>query len=406
MTVQTNHKTLLTIVLGITQMLAWASTYYLPAMIAQPMASELGIPVAWVFAAFSLALLLSAFVTPITGRRIDRVGGRPVLLQSSLFFMTGLLLLSSAKGIMVVGLGFGLIGLGMGHGMYDSAFATLTRFYGKQARSAIMGVTLLGGLASTVGWPLMSWVLHYWGWQQVCLMWALLHMILGMPLHLLVPSINHETQVETGVLQETGTEPLQVENQAGRSQGSKRILWQMMLLSYVFAVAWFISTSLAAHFPELIVLAGYGLSVAVMAGALIGPAQVGARLFEFFFLGKVHPVLVAVFAASLHPVGAVLFLFFNGSPNLFAILHGAGNGMLTIAMGTVPLALFGPTNYGQRLGLIAMPARIVQSFSPLVFAFLLAQWGAYSLIFTTGLLLTAIVSLLSIYYFGVRNEHA
>ena len=132
-----------------------------------------------------------------------------------------------------------------------------------------------------------------------------------------------------------------------------------VLLATTFAIAWFVSTAMAAHLPRLLQACGVGLAAAVAIGALVGPAQVAGRLLEFGVLRRLHPLLSARLAALAHPVGA-LALLLAGAPlaPLFAVLHGAGNGILTIAKGTLPLALFGPAGYGARQGLLMVPSRV------------------------------------------------
>jgi hypothetical protein len=167
------------------------------------------------------------------------------------------------------------------------------------------------------------------------------------------------------------------------------------LLAFVFAATWFISTAMAAHLPRLLQAGGATLGVAVAVGALVGPAQVAGRLLEFGFLRRIHPLLSARMAALAHPVGAAALLM-AGAPvaALFGILHGAGNGILTIAKGTLPLVLFGPHGYGARQGLLMVPARIAQAFAPLAFGLCLDRWGAGALWLTAVLGLAAFGALL------------
>ena len=167
------------------------------------------------------------------------------------------------------------------------------------------------------------------------------------------------------------------------------------ILAFVFAVTWFVSTAMAAHLPRLLQAGGATLAAAVAIGALVGPAQVGGRLLEFGLLRHVHPLLSARLAALMHPVGATL-LALLGAPlaALFAILHGAGNGILTIAKGTLPLVLFGPQGYGLRQGLLMVPARVAQASAPWLFGILLDRFGAGALWFSTALGLAAFAALL------------
>jgi hypothetical protein len=163
----------------------------------------------------------------------------------------------------------------------------------------------------------------------------------------------------------------------------------------VFASTWFVSTAMAAHLPRLLQLTGASLAAALTAGALVGPAQVGARLLEYGFLRRLHPLLSARIATLLHPAGAGLLAIADApAVAAFGILHGAGNGILTIAKGTLPLALFGPDGYGERQGLLMVPARIAQAFAPLLFGFCLDGWGAGALWLSSLLSIAAFGALL------------
>jgi MFS family permease len=374
--------------LGTTQTLAWASSYYLPAMLAVPMARSLGVAVSTVFAAFSAALVVSALLGPYAGRAIDCWGGKPVLVGSNLVFALGLAALASARGSVGLFSAWLVIGLGMGGGLYEAAFAAVVRLYGTRSRGAITGITLFAGFASTVGWPLSSFVEAHYGWRDACLTWAALHLVLGLPLNLSLPRVGIRA---SGTLSPTTGE---AGPGAMPPSNTRRVA---VGLSFVFASTWFVSTAMAAHLPRLLQLTGASLAAAVVAGALVGPAQVGARLLEYGFLRRLHPLLSARIASLLHPVGAVV-LAIAGAPAAaaFGILHGAGNGILTIAKGTLPLALFGPHGYGERQGLLMVPARIAQAFAPLLFGFCLDRWGAGALWLSAALSLAAFGVLLSL----------
>jgi predicted MFS family arabinose efflux permease len=371
--------------LGSAQTLAWASSYYLPAMLAAPMARELGVTVPTVFAAFSAALVVSALLGPQAGRAIDRFGGRPVLMGTSIVFASGLVALGLAQGI--VGL-FGawlLLGVAMGSGLYEAAFAALVRLRGRDARNAITGITLIAGFASTVGWPLSTLLESQFGWRGACFAWAALHLLLGLPLNALLPRDGASRPGEAASVSATDG-PASAPGTRGRAAA---------LLAFVFAATWFSSTAMAAHFPSLLQAGGVGLSSAVAIGALVGPAQVAGRLLEFGLLRHVHPLLSARLAALMHPLGAAVWALL-GAPAAaaFALLHGAGNGVLTIAKGTLPLVLFGPQGYGHRQGVLMVPARIAQALSPWVFGVCLDRWGAGALALTAMLGLAALAALM------------
>lgn len=367
--------------LGTALTVSWASSYYIPAVLAVPMAEELGLSPVWVFGAFSMALVVSAMVGPWAGARIDGAGGRGVLMLSNLIFAAGLILLAAAPSAVVLFLGWGVIGLGMGIGLYEAGFATLTGIYDREARGPITGITLIAGFASTVGWPLSGLMLATWGWREACLVWALIHLFLALPLNACLPQGTKAAPLGTGAA-EDGPPP------------SRRALW---LLAFVFAATWFNSTAMAAHLPGLLQAAGASTAVAIAAGALIGPAQVAARVLEFSLLRRLHPLFSARMAAAAHPVAAVALVGFGGpAAYVFALLHGAGNGILTIAKGTLPLALFGAAGYGRRIGWLNAPARILQAAAPLIFGAALTAWGLSAIWLTAGIGLAALAALLAL----------
>jgi predicted MFS family arabinose efflux permease len=371
--------------LGTAQTLAWASTYYLPAMLAAPMARDLGVSVPTVFLAFSAALVVSAFIGPRSGAAIDRLGGRPVLMATSVVFALGLAGLAMAHGMVGLLVAWLVIGLGMGSGLYESAFASLVRLYGQDARRSITGITLIAGFASTVGWPLSAYLESHFGWRNTCLAWAALHLLVGLPLNAMLPRA-------TAPSVPAAEKP--VAPSAPPSSSASSPLLPTLILSFVFAATWFISTSMAAHLPRLMQAAGASVATAILVGSLIGPSQVAARILEFGFLNKLHPLLSARLASAMHPLGAVVLLM--GGPAfapLFGALHGAGNGILTIAKGTLPLVAFGPDGYGRRQGLLMVPARIAQAMAPWLFGLALDRMGAGSLALSAAVGCAALIAL-------------
>jgi predicted MFS family arabinose efflux permease len=373
--------------LGTAQTLAWGSTYYLPALLARPMADGLGLPVSHVWAAFTVALLVSAVLGPLAGRTIDRWGGRPVLMGTSVLFALGLAALSQVQGTVGLVLAWLLIGVAMGSGLYEAAFAALVRLKGTGARASITGITLIAGFASTVGWPLSGWMEAGFGWRGACLGWAGLHLLLGLPLNASIPrasALPEPVRVAPAGPQAAPGEPAAPPHP-----------WTAWALSYVFAATWFVSTAMAAHLPTLLVASGATLAGAVAIGALVGPAQVAGRLFEFGLLRRLHPLLAARAAALGHPLGVACWMLFGPVAGpVFALLHGAGNGILTIAKGTLPLVYFGPGGYGQRQGLIMAPSRVAQAFAPLVFGACIERWGSGALWISSALGLSALACLL------------
>jgi MFS family permease len=364
--------------LGTTQTLAWASSVYLPAILADPIARDLGISSNWIFAAYSAALALAAVLGPQVGRQIDRVGGRPVLSASNITLAAGLVLLGFANSIPMLMAAWLVLGVGMGYGLYDAAFGVLGRIYGEAARGPITGITLIAGFASTVGWPLTALGVQTIGWRDTCLAWAAAHLLIGLPLNMfMLPAIKHAKAAA-----ETATKPhIPIDR-------------SMILLAFIFAAAWTVTGAMAAQLPRILEAAGATTLQAVSAGALIGPAQVVARIVEASVLKRSHPLLSTKLACLMHPLGAAIVAVFGGAAaSVFAIFHGAGNGVITISRGTLPLAIFGPHNYAYRLGIIGAPARMSQAAAPLLFGFLIDAMGSRVLIVSSVLSLAAFAAL-------------
>jgi len=381
---KTTRQLPLILALGTTQTLAWASSYYIPAILADPIARDLGISSNWVFAAFSASLVLSALLGPRIGRQIDLVGGRSVLAISNLTLAAGLVLLGLASSIPVLVAAWLVLGIGMTCGLYDAAFGALGRIYGDTARRAITGITLMAGFASTIGWPLTALGLEHIGWRNTCFAWALAHVLIGLPLNLLmIPRIESATAATGAAI-----------------KPQIPIDRTMALLAFAFAAAWTVTGAMAAHLPRILEATGATPLQAVAAGALIGPAQVAARIVEASFLSRFHPLVSTRLACITHPIGAaIVALVGGGAASAFAIFHGTGNGILTIARGTLPLSIFGPTNYAYRLGVIGAPARLAQAAAPLAFGVLIDVMGDKILIVSSALSLSALLAL-----FLVRKE--
>jgi MFS family permease len=332
------------------------------------------------FGAFSAALLLGAAIGPWVGRLIDRNGGRAVLASSNLVLAAGLAGLALAQGIVSLTVAWLVLGIGMAIGLYDPAFATLTRLYGRDARSSITGITLIAGFASTVGWPASAWFEHAFGWRDACLIWAGLHLFLALPLNWLVIPPAPALVAPGGQAHDV----LRAEPPRGA----------MPILAFYFCATAFVTGAMSAHLPGFLESVGASATAAIAASALVGPAQVAARLVEFGLLRGIHPVWSARIAAFMHPLGA-LMLGLLGPAGVagFAALHGAGNGLITIARGTLPLAIYGPVGYGLRTGILAAPARVSVAAAPFAFGVLLDWMGTFAIMVSAGLSLAAFASL-------------
>ena len=235
-----------------TQTLAWGSTYYLPAILADPVCEALGVSRAWFFGCFSAALLLSGIVGPMAGRMIDKHGGRDVLTAANVVFALGLIAMAGSSGPMTLGVAWLLLGLGMGFGLYEAAFATVAGLWGRDARSAITGIALFAGFA-TVGWPASAFFIEALGWRGACVAWAMLHILMGLPLN------------RFRVPKAPPPAPLAPAPEHASTAG---LPCSMIVLAAVFGATVFVSTALAAHMPRLFEGLGIAPTVAVLRDAI------------------------------------------------------------------------------------------------------------------------------------------
>lgn len=345
--------------LGIVQIFAWGSTYYLLAVLAGPIVQDTGWSRLMVMGGFSLGLLAAGLAAMRIGRLIQQHGGRPVMAGAMLLLAIGLAVLGLSPNLAVYMLGWGLLGLGMGAGLYDAAFSTLGRIHGSHARKSITQLTLWGGFASTVCWPVSALLVESLGWRGTCLAYAALHLVVTLPL--CVYGIPRQARALT------------VSQQAApaRVPPDSRF-WIMALGLTAFSI---LSTIVSVHLLALLQAQGLTIAAAVAVGAVIGPSQVGARVVEMLLGGRHHAVWTMLAATVLTGLG-IAGLNTALPPALLLVVYGAGNGIWSIARGAVPLALFGPDTYAIVMGRLATPALLAGAVAPLLGAALIDRLGA------------------------------
>lgn len=366
--------------LGIVQILAWGCSYYLPAVLAGPIAADTGWPMAGILGGLSAGLFVAAIVSPRVGEAILRHGGRPVLAGSSLLLGGGLLIMAAAPNLAVFLTGWVVVGAGMGAGLYDAAFSTLAGLYGQRARPAIGALTLWGGFSSTICWPLSAMLVAHLGWRGACAGHAAIQFGLCLPLILLaLPRGKGPAASARGSAPPTRLS-------ADERKGLRLLGWIMILTGLV-------TTIVSVQLMVLLAGRGIGLAQAVAMGALIGPGQVAARLVEMAGRGR-HPAIVTMIAAlALIAAGMVLLGWGRPLMALAVILYGAGNGVFSIARGAVPLALFGPERYARLMGRLARPFLIAQAGAPMLGAGLLSAGGVDATLAVLVLLALAALAL-------------
>jgi len=376
-------------VLGVTQILAWGILFYPPVLTMPLIAADRGWSLAFAMGGFSLALLVSGFVAPTIGGLIDRLGGHVVMAVGSLLGAGGLVLLVHAAHPLAYMAVWIVLGVAISANLYDPAFATLGRIFGAAARRPITALTFAGGFASTVSWPATQLLLSLTDWRTTYLIYAAVLAFVAAPLHAFVLP-RGRVAVEP-LAEDKAPQPKAVLPSNGLA---------FALVAAGFAIYAFVPSGLAAHLLAMFGRAGIDPATAVLIGALFGPSQVAARLCEFVFAGNAHPLAVARFALLLLAASfgvALLFGFSVSVAAAFAVMFGAANGLMTIARGAVPLALFGAAGYGRLLGRIAKPFQIVQAVAPVVLAFVIERGSDVAGLALTGACaVTALVCLLAI----------
>ncbi len=353
------------LVLGVTQILAWGAIYYPPVLTVPLIAAERGWSMTFAMGGFSLALLTAGLVSPRVGLLIDRHGGHRVMSAGSLLAALGLTLLVYAEHPFAYLAVWMLLGVATAASLYDPAFATLGRIFGVAARRPITALTLAGGFASTVSWPTTYLLLEAVGWRGTYLVYAALLAVVAAPLHAFA-------------LPRTRADP--EARPDGRAQLPSVVLpatgWPFILVAAAFAAYAFVPSGLSAHLLAIFGRAGIDAATVVAIGAMFGPAQVAARIGELVLARRIHPLNVARFAVGMLLAAFALLVLLGLSvpvAAVFMVMFGMANGLITIARGAVPLALFGAAGYGHLMGRIGGPFLVMQAIAPLALAFVVER---------------------------------
>jgi MFS family permease len=363
----------LIVALGVTQVVGYGCLYYAFAVLAPGITASLGWSPEWTYGGFAIGLLFGGLVAPAAGRLIDQYGTRLVMTIGSALAGIALLALAEARGpVSYIG---AMIALEVVSALvlYDAAFTALTQARGPGARRAISQLTLIGGFASTLFWPLTTVLLNSFDWRDIYRIYAVLQFALCVPLHWLLlpgPIRSAAPKAPQAIQTAESSAVAYLEGDARRNA--------FFLLALAFSLQGFVVSAMSVHM--LTMLQGLGLSavLAVGIGAMVGPSQVAGRLVEMLFGTSLDPVTTAWTSAALMPLGFVLLMLGGTTATLaglFAIAYGISMGLSSIVRGTVPLKLFGPAGYGAMLGKLSAPGLIVKAAAPLLFAMLIERAG-------------------------------
>ncbi len=365
--------------LGIAQIFAWGASYYLPSVFLAAIAADTGWSPAMIVGGLTSAMMVSGLASPKMGRMIGTGSPRQTLALGAVTLALGLAIISQAHSLAVYYGGWLILGLGMALGLYDASFATLGRILGPKAKQAIVGLTLIGGFASTVCWPLSQFLMGMVGWRGAILAYAGIMLLICLPLYLLaVPSRGYEAQADAEPAPSPPAAPPHTAHPAAHPAALPA--WVFYGVAGFFSIQGALTTTFLIHILWLLPQLDSALDTngAIALAAMIGPAQVASRLLQFGVGQRLHPIHTMLIALALILAGVTLI--FLGDATVIAvalIAYGAGNGLQTIARGTMPLALFGPVGYAQRIGKMALPSQWLQAVAPTLAVWVLGKTDAH-----------------------------
>lgn len=354
--------------LGLTQIIGYGTLYYSFGTLAPSMAADFGWPEEWVFGILSGSLLVGGLVAPISGRWADRFGAARLMVWGSLAAAASMVLCALApEGITFI-LGLIAIEVTSTTVLYATAFAALAQASTKGAQRSITYLTLIAGFASTLFWPLTTWLHGFLDWREVYLVYAVINVVVCLPIHFWLARTQRR-RAATMARPEAVLALVPAERQ--------RAAFALMLLG--FALLGFVSSAITVHMVPMLAALGTG-GAGVLATTLFGPSQVLSRLLNLQFGRGLSQPALAIIAAVVLPIGlGVLLLTTPSVPGsaAFAILFGLGSGLSSIVSGTLPLLLFGSAGYGHRLGVISSARLIASSIAPFAFSLVAASASVF-----------------------------
>jgi MFS family permease len=364
--------------LGVTQIIGYGTLYYAYALAVPAVAVEFGVSEALLFGVFSIGLLVAGFAAPRVGRQMDAVGAPKVMAVGSGLAGIALALVALSPNltsftILIVIVEF--IALTV---LYDAAFATLTRMANHDARRQITRLTLIAGFASTVFWPLTSWLVKEIGWRETYAVFAILHVLVALPLHVWLARavLPDARKSHAGEPSGHSVAPSLPFHPLPAVYAPKAFL----ALAISFALSGFVISAMSVHMVSILHAAGLASS-ATMIAMLMGPSQVVARVVEALAGNRFHPLWTALFSTAALPLAVVLIMLplpVTVAGAAFVVMSGIGQGLSSIVRGTVPLALFGADGFGGLLGRLAMARTMLSAGAPFLFALTVAWLGQTS----------------------------
>ena len=386
--------------LSLGQLISWGTLFYSFALLLEPLERELGASRSAVALAFSLAMLTEGLMGYPVGRWIDRGHGRAVMCAGSALAALGLIALSLVQSLAGLYAAWLVIGLSLSGVLYTPSFAILTQRFPTQYRRAIITLTFLGGLASTVFLPLGAWLIGALGWRSALLLLAALHALVCLPIHALVLR-GLKTALPSGSCVSSGSSALAAasvkttDSIANNDHATLTSAPNFLKTPAFWYIAAFIvlfmgvTAAVPAHLVAMLGESGISSAQAIGFAAAIGAVQVLGRVLMFFFESRFNVHTSNRVIPCLIPVGLLALLAASWGGELagastwlvvlFVAAYGMGNGMLTIVKGTAIAQYVNRNAVGRLNGLIALPTALARSAGALILAALWSPAGGYTL---------------------------
>jgi predicted MFS family arabinose efflux permease len=387
------------VALGFTQIIAWGTTLYALGVLGKPIAADTGWSQGIVFGGLTVGLLASGAVSTLVGRLIDRRGGRPVMCLGSVLVTVGLVLLALVRDPYAYLAAWAFLGLAMRMTLYDAAFAALVQVTPSRGRRAISYLTLFGGFASSIFWPIGHALNASFGWRDTLLVFAAINLLVCLPLHWFGLA-RRESPAEAAPSAPTDAAAAAMH---APLEGTARTI-AMLLFSLIVAAGAIVFGALAVHLVPILEATGLAAGVAVIIASLKGAAQVAGRVWDLVFARRWHAIDVGRVSVAFMPLSFAVLMLAGASTwgaLAFTLLFGISNGLVTIMRGAVPLALFGPKGYGEVLGILATPYLLLAALSPAAFALVVERWGyevGEAILFAAGLFSFLAMEAMALWY--------
>lgn len=364
----------LALALGVTQTIGFGTLYYAFGVLAPAMSRDTGLSTTAVFGFFSLGLLVSGLFAPWAGRMLDRFDPARVMAIGSVGASAALILWALVPGRTAFAAFCILVQVVSVVVLYEAAFVLAAKRSVEKARRTITGITLMAGFASTIFWPLTTWLAQFMGWREVYLVYALLNLLVCAPIHgWLARAARSRVQparsAEPLAERQASAQPLLIDERHRRQA--------FAILLVAFSANAYVISAVHLHLIGLLGALGFAASAALI-GACIGPSQVAGRIMEFMGGERVSVLTVAILSAAALPIGLTVLVAGAGilpAAIVFAVIFGLGQGLSYIVRGVLPLALFGTAGYGALTGRINQVRLFVSAAAPFVTAALFERLG-------------------------------